>query len=104
MVTNHLSRFWLRVSKHLTIVGGLSNWQTVTLCLSILRTKKILGRYYVEVEIIKIRYLQRAIGEPKTSVASNTHENVTEICASDMHIVNASMLCTEQKWTKHAGN
>ena len=34
---------------------------------------------------------------PKTSAFSTVEENVMEICASDMHTVGTSMLCTEQK-------
>ena len=35
---------------------------------------------------------------PKTSLASITHETGMDICATDMHTRCTSMLCTEQKW------
>ena len=47
---------------------------------------------------------RQPLENPKTSVVSNTKENVTEIYATGMHTINTSMLCTEKNGTKHVGN
>ena len=33
----------------------------------------------------------------KTPVVSNIQENATEMCATDMHTINTTMFCTDQK-------
>ena len=35
---------------------------------------------------------------PKLLAVSNMHEHVTEVCGTNMHILNTTLLCTEQKW------
>ena len=35
---------------------------------------------------------------PKTPLVSNTEKHVMEMCATDMHTISTTMLCTEEKW------
>ena len=40
------------------------------------------------------------LGSQKAQVVKNTQEVVTEVCATCMHTVNTSTLCTKQMWDK----
>ena len=42
---------------------------------------------------------KEAMEKTKTTAVSNMREHVMEIHATNMHILNTIMLCTEQKWT-----
>ena len=42
--------------------------------------------------------IKELLKNPKIPAVSNTQGHVMKVCATDMHVISTTMLCTEQKW------